>query len=326
MSAIGSALNSIFAHSAQLASEDHSFTCSVCKKGFSQQFSFHQHMTSSPACRHKPGAASGTAKSTSGLHGSSPSVTTSKISPPAPKLDAAFQCRRCHGGFLNKSGLKQHFVSSPTCFMAKESSAAPLISTAKVAAPNPIHHGSSSVAKVVKHAAVVPKPKAVTRQCRICLDEFPDKSPGILCDQGHFIHQECFDHCISVQCREGLAAPLVFQERHSKICCPVGFHGPGFADATVRKHCSEASKTLIKTIRDAEVAIQKAAADEQLRLCLHSAAMFMCPRCREPVEHTHCSNLASHHGQNGVSNACKSCGFFAPDISAWIRWDGKLAS
>lgn len=315
---MSSTLDSIFAHCvhqhfARPFVEERSFTCFVCKKAFSQQFSLHQHISSSPGCGKKSGAAGG-AKASGGLLGSNPSVTTSKISLPVAKLDAPFQCRSCHHEFPQKSGLKQHLVSSPTCFTTKEVSTPPKVSIVQITAPNPTH------------ISVLPKPKAVSKQCRICLDEFPERSPGILCNQGHFIHQECFDHCISVQCAEGLAAPLVFQERHSKICCPVGFHGPGFADATVRRHCSGASSALIQSIRDAEIAIQKAAVDEQLRLCLPAAAMFMCPRCRAPVEHTHCSDLESHHGQNGVSNACKSCGFFAANISGWVRWDGKIAS
>jgi hypothetical protein len=62
--------------------------------------------------------------------------------------------------------------------------------------------------------------------------------------------------------------------------------------------------------------------------------LLQCPRCRAPVELPlhQCNNLRTHHkqvlkkGQKGVRNECTSCGFFAPDITQWARWDGTLAA
>jgi hypothetical protein len=48
-----------------------------------------------------------------------------------------------------------------------------------------------------------------------------------------------------------------------------------------------------------------------------------------PVEHFACSSLSSHHGEavgrSRVNNACGRCGWFSPDVSQWLPWDGTVA-
>lgn len=61
----------------------------------------------------------------------------------------------------------------------------------------------------------------------------------------------------------------------------------------------------------------------QLRNAMPGARQ--CGRCGlGPVLHSGCDNLRTHHGERGIRNACQACGWFAPDISAWPRWDGKV--
>lgn len=62
--------------------------------------------------------------------------------------------------------------------------------------------------------------------------------------------------------------------------------------------------------------------------------LLQCPKCRAPVELPlhHCNDLSRHNGQvmqkghKGIRNECLKCGFFAPDITKWARWDGTLAA
>ena len=56
----------------------------------------------------------------------------------------------------------------------------------------------------------------------------------------------------------------------------------------------------------------------QCKLCGHG-----------PILHFACSNLATHHGERNnrggsINNACVKCGWFAKDIRAWPKWNGKL--
>lgn len=79
--------------------------------------------------------------------------------------------------------------------------------------------------------------------------------------------------------------------------------------------------------KDMEKQASTYAAQIMLRAALPDA--YQCGRCGHgPVLHMACSDLRSHHGERvgGVtrSNACGKCGWFADNISAWPRWDGKL--
>ncbi|CAE8641489.1 unnamed protein product [Polarella glacialis] len=55
-----------------------------------------------------------------------------------------------------------------------------------------------------------------------------------------------------------------------------------------------------------------------------------CPSCGlGPVLPEGCFDLGSHHGEarargGFVSNACRGCGFFSRERSAWARWDGNM--
>merc|ERR1712196_347815 len=55
-----------------------------------------------------------------------------------------------------------------------------------------------------------------------------------------------------------------------------------------------------------------------------------CKSCGHgPILHFACSNLATHHGERNnrggsINNACVKCGWFAKDIRAWPKWNGKL--
>jgi len=52
-----------------------------------------------------------------------------------------------------------------------------------------------------------------------------------------------------------------------------------------------------------------------------------CGRCGTgPVMHRSCSDLRSHHGRDGISNACSACDWFAADINLWPRWTGELSA
>jgi hypothetical protein len=57
---------------------------------------------------------------------------------------------------------------------------------------------------------------------------------------------------------------------------------------------------------------------------------FMCGSCGfGPVDHFACSDLMHHHGEHSagapaINNACPSCGWFSPNLSAWDPWDGKV--
>jgi len=57
----------------------------------------------------------------------------------------------------------------------------------------------------------------------------------------------------------------------------------------------------------------------------------VCPRCGlGPYFNRNCAMLDTHHGDaiagsdEKVSNACGGCGFFAPHMSGWKKWDRKL--
>jgi len=68
---------------------------------------------------------------------------------------------------------------------------------------------------------------------------------------------------------------------------------------------------------------------EGLRRMLPNARQ--CGKCGYgPVDHFACDNLRSHHGENRgtarVNNGCPRCGWFANNINAWPKWDGKVHS
>ena len=52
----------------------------------------------------------------------------------------------------------------------------------------------------------------------------------------------------------------------------------------------------------------------------------MCRRCRAgPVENRCCNDLASHNGEDGGGiNCCRSCGWFSPNYTDWLLWDGVM--
>jgi hypothetical protein len=50
-----------------------------------------------------------------------------------------------------------------------------------------------------------------------------------------------------------------------------------------------------------------------------------CAQCGfGPVDHFRCNNLYTHHGRDGINNACPNCNHFASKIDEWNLWDGKI--
>lgn len=73
---------------------------------------------------------------------------------------------------------------------------------------------------------------------------------------------------------------------------------------------------------------EEAATAEMLRRNFPNA--LQCPRCsRGPVLPEGCHDLRAHHGERrgraNVSNACRGCGFFAAERSAWAPWNGQMS-
>ena len=67
---------------------------------------------------------------------------------------------------------------------------------------------------------------------------------------------------------------------------------------------------------------------ESLRRLMPNARQ--CALCSYgPMDFYNCDNLSTHHGQRNsrgglINNACPNCNWFADNVSAWPRWDGKI--
>lgn len=88
-------------------------------------------------------------------------------------------------------------------------------------------------------------------------------------------------------------------------------------------HGLQAALSLGTELDDADV-------EAQLRRAYEGRRVYQCAKCGfGPVDHHHCGDLASHHGEidaPGVqaSNACPRCGWFAEDLDDWEPWNGRL--
>jgi hypothetical protein len=52
---------------------------------------------------------------------------------------------------------------------------------------------------------------------------------------------------------------------------------------------------------------------------------YQCGQCGHgPIDHMACGTLTTHQGEGGIDNSCEKCGWFAPEISQWPKWDGNL--
>jgi len=56
-----------------------------------------------------------------------------------------------------------------------------------------------------------------------------------------------------------------------------------------------------------------------------------CPGARQcgqcdlgPVMHVACDDLNSHHGRDGINNACRGCGWFSRNVGDWPAWNGEV--
>ena len=105
----------------------------------------------------------------------------------------------------------------------------------------------------------------------------------------------------------------------------------GRAQAQVEAATKKVNEQLAAAQARLRVDADRTLLQQQLRLQMPNARQ--CGRCSfGPIDHHHCSNLRTHHGEkrNGgaarVNNSCPKCGWFAANISAWPRWDGELGA
>jgi hypothetical protein len=79
---------------------------------------------------------------------------------------------------------------------------------------------------------------------------------------------------------------------------------------------------LAPAIRASDYAYRSLPPPELDGLALSMRSPRRCARCWfGPVAHTGCLNLATHHGQGAISNACPRCGWFARTLNEWPAWE-----
>lgn len=172
-----------------------------------------------------------------------------------------------------------------------------------------------------------------------------------MCPAGHVLCATCLGNLVTHSCNlddHDVTAQLAMTEGEEIISCPQATTGVCqhlSLDRVVRELSAEVLTTsLIPALRwtasrQGRVAAleetrvsdgDRAAAAERAMLQQALPNARQCGQCGYgPILHAHCDNLRTHHGQrvsggSQINNACPRCNWFADDISAWPRWDGRM--
>jgi hypothetical protein len=158
--------------------------------------------------------------------------------------------------------------------------------------------------------------------CPICRCEVEEASRVVRCVQNHPIHRECLDSLIEHQYKTVLRVPSASSLVGCSICKAI------FTHEQLSKGGGGTSKKIIdllKEVNDADVALSKLDAEQQVKT--GNSDCYMCPKCNfGPVAHVACADLSAHDNRKGISNRCPKCSFFADSISKWKKWNGGKAN
>lgn len=193
----------------------------------------------------------------------------------------------------------------------------------------------------------------VGSECCVCSEPITALA-GVVCSaKAHVICTECFELYAQQQLELQEKAGDHARRDHPLACpcypaavggCTGGFDEqviarlvspPTYASYSVLKHAAVRAEAhaknshllamMARNLERCAPGISQEVLSRQLRDALPGARQ--CGHCGlGPVLHSGCYNLRTHHGERGISNACKACGWFASDISAWQRWDGKVSA
>lgn len=195
--------------------------------------------------------------------------------------------------------------------------------------------------------------------CTVCYEDIPKGDTNAKCPRGHVMCEKCFarsfDDSLS-RSRDGLSSCEVTASRFMVKCATTDgcecYLSVKTTNAMLTEEQAERyeaiNKELYKDLHRDEWSRQKAEQEragaeaeraESLRAAFRDArgnyTVYQCPRCRfGPKQLAHCDDLAKHHGEEirnqrtgkvyVRNNACEKCGYFAPDIEDWDRWDGTV--
>lgn len=195
--------------------------------------------------------------------------------------------------------------------------------------------------------------------CVLCYDEFSWRDDGdevgIVCSyNAHFTCRKCacarIKHHLARRTAEG--TPLSRDLRRDGTPCPVigcdtewpltplikllpssSSYAEAYIEDRTKLLLIESLASLTPTtggpgIASARDVVPALLSEEILRRKLRSEGkVYQCRACGHgPVQHRDCEMLRTHHGQNGVSNACAECGVPPPKklSEGWEAWDGTF--
>lgn len=185
--------------------------------------------------------------------------------------------------------------------------------------------------------------------CVVCSEEVKDTKDGVTCTCGHVLCNSCLSQFITLSWD---VAKLLQEPGLPEVRCVVPkCQSDPFKEITIARRVSEEALTLYldvrqrhrdaatyanaqKIVTEANQNLGKRIESEAQRLLLQEQLKrqfpqaVQCPKCKYgPVDFGGCNNLAQHHGDVAgtgaiVRNTCNGCGFFAPTIEEWEKWDG----
>jgi len=192
----------------------------------------------------------------------------------------------------------------------------------------------------------------VGKTCSICfMDDHEEGTIGVACDNDHFMCEGCFGMYVQTECdvKENPQSVIL---KGGRVLCPRkksdDCDSNAFANKLIAMVVSDERYELYLRARDFVVGKEAIAGalskiesgglaqveQEQIRNLYIKAdgtfSAYMCKKCKfGPIDHGWCNSLSTHHeekkGETGqINNACPKCGWFAPVISKWLKWDGKF--
>ena len=174
-------------------------------------------------------------------------------------------------------------------------------------------------------------------ECSICWEE----GVGVSCASNtHSICLECFCTLIQGKTQQGVGCVRCPTESCTSQPFPLKLIAsvvPGdLFDAYLRsRDFAWGKEAAVRALSQLKMpGVEQAVHQEEVRTVYCKAdgsySAYMCRKCRfGPIDHGHCSNLKTHHGQQteggrSINNACPKCGWFAANISEWPKWDGQF--
>ena len=182
-----------------------------------------------------------------------------------------------------------------------------------------------------------------SQTCCICFDDDVKTSVASCGDPEHRVCSDCLTSHVQSTCdlEDTALLPEIYSRKGQVPCpgfrCQHNFTSKALFSVLGQESCELAVEAANAAARQEgklealrELSLGDKGTQNQAVLVAELKTSFpdavQCGRCGVgPVVHHACSDLTSHHGRDGINNACAACGWFSEDINDWPRWEGKLS-